>query len=205
MIKVFTKLTDSQKKELKSGVIEVSGKAMNRTALGVVDAIFTLYPKISFNELKEMLPDKINPSAPKNFKSIFKPFTNKNYGVFQPLSIKTEIEKNGYDINSTHFTKEEEMFTTSDGTKIIVSKLWESNDTETGENDLQNLIYHVSNYGIRVIQVKKKENFNKGEYNLKIINKTLFDELQTVKKKWSYLWLLILVIIIIISIIYIKK
>jgi hypothetical protein len=205
MIKVFTKLTDSQKKELKSGVIEVSGKAMNRTALGVVDAIFTLYPKISFNELKEMLPDKINPSAPKNFKSIFKPFTNKNYGVFQPLSIKTEIEKNGYDINSTHFTKEEEMFTTSDGTKIIVSKLWESNDTETGENDLQNLIYHVSNYGIRVVQVEKKENFNKGEYNLKIINKTLFDELQTVKKKWNYLWLLILVIIIIISIIYIKK
>lgn len=205
MIKVFTKLTDSQKKELKSGVIEVSGKAMNRTALGVVDAIFTLYPKISFNELKEMLPDKINPSAPKNFKSIFKPFTNKNYGVFQPLSIKTEIEKNGYDINSTHFTKEEEMFTTSDGTKIIVSKLWESNDTETGENDLQNLINHVSNYGIRVVQVEKKENFNKGEYNLKIINKTLFDELQTVKKKWNYLWLLILVIIIIISIIYIKK
>ena len=178
---------------------------MNRTALGVVDAIFTLYPKISFNELKEMLPDKINPSAPKNFKSIFKPFTNKNYGVFQPLSIKTEIEKNGYDINSTHFTKEEEMFTTSDGTKIIVSKLWESNDTETGENDLQNLINHVSNYGIRVVQVEKKENFNKGEYNLKIINKTLFDELQTVKKKWNYLWLLILVIIIIISIIYIKK
>lgn len=205
MIKVFTKLTDSQKKELKSGVIEVSGKAMNRTALGVVDAIFTLYPKISFNELKEMLPDKINPSAPKNFKSIFKPFTNKNYGVFQPLSIKTEIEKNGYDINSTHFTKEEEMFTTSDGTKIIVSKLWESNDTETGENDLQNLINHVSNYGIRVVQVEKKENFNKGDYNLKIINKTLFDELQTVKKKWNYLWLLILVIIIIISIIYIKK
>lgn len=205
MNKVFTKLTDSQKKELKSGVIEVSGKAMNRTALGVVDAIFTLYPKISFNELKEMLPDKINPSAPKNFKSIFKPFTNKNYGVFQPLSIKTEIEKNGYDINSTHFTKEEEMFTTSDGTKIIVSKLWESNDTETGENDLQNLINHVSNYGIRVVQVEKKENFNKGEYNLKIINKTLFDELQTVKKKWNYLWLLILVIIIIISIIYIKK
>lgn len=205
MIKVFTKLTDSQKKELKSGVIEVSGKAMNRTALGVVDAIFTLYPKISFNELKEMLPDKINPSAPKNFKSIFKPFTNKNYGVFQPLSIKTEIEKNGYDINSTHFTKEEEMFTTSDGTKIIVSKLWESNDTETGENDLQNLINHVSNYGIRVVQVEKKENFNKGEYNLKIINKTLFDELQTVKKKLNYLWLLILVIIIIISIIYLKK
>lgn len=205
MIKVFTKLTESQKKELKSGVIEVSGKAMNRTALGVVDAIFTLYPKISFKELKEMLPDKINTSAPKNFKSIFKPFTNKNYGVFQPLSIKTEIEKNGYDINSTHFTKEEEIFTTSDGIKIIVSKLWESNDTETGENDLQNLINHVSNYGIRVVKVEKKENFNRGEYNLEIINKKLFDQLQTVRKKWSYLWLLILIISIIISIIYFKK
>jgi hypothetical protein len=44
---------------------------MNRTALGIVDAIITLYPKATFAELKEMLPDNINHSAPKNFKSLF--------------------------------------------------------------------------------------------------------------------------------------
>ena len=35
-IKTFEKLTEAQRKELKKGVVEVTGKAMNRTALGVV-------------------------------------------------------------------------------------------------------------------------------------------------------------------------
>ena len=70
-MQTLSKLTIEQKNELKKGVIEVTGKAMNRSALGVVDAIFTLYPNITFSELKEILPDTINPSAPKNYKSLF--------------------------------------------------------------------------------------------------------------------------------------
>ena len=75
--KTFESLTPSQISDLKKGVIEVTGKAMNRTALGVVDAIFTLYPSITFEELKTMLPDSINPAAPKNYKSLFKPYTER--------------------------------------------------------------------------------------------------------------------------------
>jgi len=56
-IKTIDQLTEMQKRALKQGVIEVTGKAMNRTALGVVDALLTLYPGLTFEELKAMLPD----------------------------------------------------------------------------------------------------------------------------------------------------
>jgi hypothetical protein len=196
MIKVYKKLTDAQLKELQNGIIEVTGKAMNRTALGIVDAVFTLYPNITINELKELLPDTLNPSAPKNFKSIFKPFTDKNYGVFQAGTIRGEIIKNGFDINSTHFTGEGETFKSSDGVEILVSKLWESSDTETGENDLQTLINHIEKYGIRVVKVEKKEAFNKGEYNLKILNPSLLKSIQKQENKINYWWLIILIILL---------
>ena len=94
-MKVFSGLTESEKLELSKGVIQVSGKAKNRTALGVVDAVLTLYPNLSFQELKEILPDTINPSADNRFKSLFAPYNpNRLYGVVQPGSIRQEcLEK----------------------------------------------------------------------------------------------------------------
>ena len=142
-LKTLEKLSETQKIELKKGVIEITGKAMNRTALGVVDAVFTIFPNITFAELKELLPDKINTSAPKNYKSLFKPYSERLYGVIQPGSIRNECAEQGIDLNASHFIAENETFKTSDGIEVLVSKSWESSDTETGENDLQNLIDHV--------------------------------------------------------------
>ena len=71
-MEILAKLSPTEKKELKKGVIEVYGKHMNRTALGVVDAILKLYPDATFDELKKILPVSINPSAPKNLQSLFK-------------------------------------------------------------------------------------------------------------------------------------
>jgi len=65
-MQTLSKLTIEQKNELKKGVIEVTGKAMNRSALGVVDAIFTLYPNITFSELKEILPEFVNGTESEN-------------------------------------------------------------------------------------------------------------------------------------------
>ncbi len=195
-ITTLEKLTEAQRKELKIGVIEVTGKAMNRTALGVVDAIFTLYPDITFSELKEMLPDSINPSAPKNYKSLFKPYTDRLYGVVQPGSIRKECEEQGLDINASHFIKEDETFKTSDGIEVLVSKTWESSDTETGENDLQNLIDHVVQYGIRVTKVEKKVSFNKGEYHLEVINPSLLQTIQNPPKKKFPWWIIILLLLL---------
>jgi outer membrane protein OmpA-like peptidoglycan-associated protein len=201
-IKTLEKLTEAQRKELKKGVVEVTGKAMNRTALGVVDALFTLYPNITFSELKEILPDTINPSAPKNYKSLFKPYTDRLYGVVQPGSIRKECEDQGLDLNASHFVKEGETFRTSDGVEVLVSKTWESADTETGENDLQNLIDHVAQYGIRVIKVEKKEAFNKGEYHLEIINPTLLQTIKNPPKKKFPWWIIILLLLLLAGILF---
>lgn len=196
------KLTEAQRKELKKGVIEVTGKAMNRTALGVVNAIFTLYPTITFSELKEMLPDTINPSAPKNYKSLFKPYTDRLYGVVQPGSIRKECEEQGLDLNASHFIKEDEVFRTADGIEVLVSKTWESADTDTGENDLQNLIDHVAQYGVRVTKVEKKVAFNKGEYHLEVINPSLLHAIQNPPKKKFPWWIIILLLLLITGILF---
>jgi hypothetical protein len=194
-IKALDKLSDNDKKLLKNGVIEVTSKAMNRTAIGVVDALVTLYPKATFDELKEMLPDIINPSAPKNYKSLFKPYTTRNYGIIQSGSIRQECKDQELDINASHFIENDETFTSSDGIEILVSKSWESKDTETGESDIQNLINHVSQYGIRVTQVEKKEAFNKGNYNLEIINPLLKEAIEKATTKKKFPWWVILILL----------
>lgn len=199
-MKVLNSLTEKEKSELKTGVIEVTGKAMNRTALGVVDALMQLYPKATFEELKKMLPDTINVAAPKNYKSLFKPYTERLYGVIQPGSIRTECQNQGFDINASHFTKPEETFKTSDGVEVLVSKSWESTDTSTSENDLQNLINHVSQYGVVVTKVEKKLAFNKGEYNLEIINPILFKRLTNPEEKKKFPWWILILALLLLGI-----
>lgn len=196
-MKVLDRLSEKEKSELKSGVIEVTGKAMNRTALGVVDALIQLYPKATFEDLKKMLPDTINESAPKNYKSLFKPHTKKSYGVIQPGSIKKECQELGLDINASHFTEPDEIFRSSDGLEVMVSKSWESSDTVTGENDLQNLINHVKQYGIIVNDTEPtSEPLKTGSYKLYILNNELLKEVNNFKKT-NYLFLGIAVAIVI--------
>ena len=180
----YSSFLKRNKQEVQKGIILVIGKHMNRTALGIVDAILTLYPKLNFVELKEMLPDSINPSAPKNYKSLFAPYNpNRKYGVVQPGSIKNEAIENGLDINASHFTDNEETFMTSDGVEVLVSKSWETSDTLTGENDLQNLIDHVKQYGIIVNAAEPKtEPFKTGSYQLYILNDQLLKEINNFKK-----------------------
>jgi hypothetical protein len=150
-----------------------------------------------------MLPDTINPSAPKNYKSLFAPYNpNRKYGVVQPGSIKNEAIKNGFDINASHFTEKEETFITSDNIEVLVSKSWETSDTLTGENDSQNLINHVRQYGIIVNEMEPTtEPFKRGSYQLYILNNKLLKELDDFKKT-NYLFLGIALAIIISFIIF---
>jgi outer membrane protein OmpA-like peptidoglycan-associated protein len=196
-MKTFDKLNSEERKSLSKGVIQISGRAMNRTALGIVDAMFQLYPHASFDEMKEMLPDSINESAPKNYKSLFKPYTSKPYGVIQRFDIKEEAEKENINIGASHFTEENEMFTTSDGVKVLVSKSWESKDTENKSHDLQNLINHVEQYGVRVVDYDKNKAFQKGKYSIEIINPSLHKKLiEEEKKSNKWLWIILLLIIL---------
>jgi hypothetical protein len=199
----YNSFLNSNRQEVEKGVVLVIGKHMNRTALGIVDAILTVYPKATFAELKEMLPDSINPSAPKNYKSLFAPYNpNRHYGVIQPGSIKEEALAKGLDINASHFTEKGETFSTSDGVEVLVSKSWESSDTLTGENDLQKLINHVKQFGIQVNTLEPTTTpFKKGTYELYILNEQLYSKLINYKKnQLLYLWVIMIIIILLLGV-----
>ncbi len=186
-LRLIARLSEEDKKNLKKGVIEVEGKAMNRTALGIVAAIFKLYPNVTYAELKEMLPDRINLSAPKNFKHGYMPYTDLPYGVVQRKELVEKLcnENKSADgkINATHFTEPDEMFKTSDGVTVCVAKLWETKDTVTGQYEIQNLIDHVVQYGIRVVSFESvSEAFKRGEYVLRVINPQLMEKIHKVQK-----------------------
>ncbi len=186
-LNTISKLSSSDKIELKNGVIEVHSNAMNRTALGIVDALIKLYPKATYADLKEMIPDTINPSAPKNYKSLFKPYSSRNYGVIQSGIIRKECEDQGLQVHASHFVEIDETFRSADNVEILVSKSWESKDTETGEKDLQNLIEHVSQFGVRVAELKEKKSFGKVGYQLEVVNPKLKEKLthtSTLTFKW---------------------
>lgn len=195
-IKVYNSLSNQQKAELKKGVIEVHGKAMNRTALGIVDAMITMYPNATMAELKEMMPDDLNVSAPKNYKSLFKPYTDRMYGVIQPGSIRKECEEQGLDIHASHFTGEGETFKSADGVEVLVAKSWESSDTETGKKDLQLLIDAVKKYGVSVVDYEDKKPFGKGGYKLEVANPVLLKTIQTGAKNNTKLFLVIGVLLV---------
>ena len=156
----------------------------------------------TFEELKVMLPDSINPAAPKNYKSLFKPYSDRLYGVIQPGSIRNECLENNLDINASHFTADNEIFSTSDGIEVLVSKSWESKDTETGEHDLENLINHVSKYGIRVVSFESNKAFKKGDYLIEIVNPTLVKSIQNSRNKKNLSWIILIIGLLILGLLY---
>jgi outer membrane protein OmpA-like peptidoglycan-associated protein len=168
-------LSFEEQSKFEAGVIQVNGKAMNRTALGIIDAFFTLYPKTTFSQLKEAFPDSLNPSGPKQVKSIFQPYTEKEFGVVHSLEeIKTEFAKANLPFDGLFFLEEKEMFKTSDGVTVIVNKLWESKDNSTGKNDLENLANQAQKFGIVVNKFEARKAFSRGTYSLDIIQNELF-------------------------------
>ena len=212
----FPSLPTEEQSKFEAGVIQVNGKAMNRTALGIIDAFFTLYPKTTFSELKEAFPDSLNPSGPKQVKSIFQPYTEKEFGVVHSLNeIKTEFAKANLPYDGLFFLEETEMFKTSDGFTVIVNKLWESNDNSTGESDLENLANQAKKYGIIVNKFEARTPFKHGSYSLDILQKDLFDKIsgkttiiekegvkeKTVEKKVIPFWVWILLALALIPLI----
>lgn len=172
------KLSPEEQKQFENGVIRVDGTAMNRTALGIVAAFFRLYPNTTFQELKEAFPDSINPSATRNTKSIFKPFTDRDFGVVHSLEeIKNEFQKAELPYNTLFFLEENEMFLTSDGITVIVVRTWDNKDLETGESDLKNLAKQALKFGIYVDKFEFTKAFGKGSYTIEVINNDLFDKI----------------------------
>jgi outer membrane protein OmpA-like peptidoglycan-associated protein len=211
------KLTPEESEQFKNGVMQVNGKAMNRTALGIIDAFLQLYPKATFADLKAAFPDSLNPQAPRQApKSIFRPYSDRDFGVVHSLKeIQTEFEKNGLPYQGFFFLEENEKFTTADGVTVIVNKLWESNDDISGRSDLELLTEQAVKYGIVVNKFEPRTSFSKGSYSIDIIHPDLKDKLsgkvqhidkevvieKTVEKKVIPFWVWIILVLAIIALI----
>ena len=171
-------LTAEEQQQFENGVAQVNGQSMNRTALGIVAAFFKLYPKTTYAELKEAFPDSINPSGPKAPKTIFKPYSERDFGVLHSeAEIKSEFEKAGLPYSGVFFLEADEKFVTADGVSVIVNRLWETKDTETGNSDLQQLVNQAVKYGIVVNKFEARNPFSRGTYSIDIINSALFNKI----------------------------
>ena len=177
----FPNLSSEEQLKFEAGVIQVNGKAMNRTALGIFDAFFKLHPSVTFAQLKESFPDSLNPRSPNQApKSIFKPYTDRDFGVVQSLEeMKNEFEKAGLPYNGLFFLEESEMFRTSDGVTVIINRLWQSEDqySSTDESDLEILANQAKKHGIIVNKFEARTPFKHGSYSLDILEKDLFEKI----------------------------
>lgn len=88
--------------------IRVRGKAQNRTALGIVNAYVIMHPEATLADIRAVFPNALNPDngVKENFTDIGK------LSEVQPENF------NGY------FSKEDELITLADGTKVAMAKMW---------------------------------------------------------------------------------
>ncbi|MDR0830915.1 MAG: OmpA family protein, partial [Prevotellaceae bacterium] len=132
----------------------------------------------TFEELKEALPDSLNPSGPIMPKTIFKPFTERDFGVAHSFDeIQAEFEKEGLAYDKLFFLEDDEKFVTSDEKTVIVNKIWQGKDAETEKSDLEILADHVKQFGIILDELAERQPFEKGTYTLELLQKELFEEI----------------------------
>lgn len=172
-------MTSEERQKFENGVMQVNGKAMNRTALGIIDAFLQLYPKATFADLKAAFPDSLNPKGPRQApKSIFRPYYERDFGVVHSLEeMQTEFTKIGLPYDGLFFLEENEKFKTADGVTVVVNKLWESNDEISGRSDLEMLSEQAIKYGIVVNKFEPKSPFSRGSYSIDILVPALLDKL----------------------------
>lgn len=166
--------------------IRVYGKAMNRTALGIVNAYLKLYPQTTVQDLKKAFPDELYPEVEGGFFKTIKPL-----GVFQTKEIVDSLPSQG--LQQPFFMNDDEIITLSDGKKICVTKSW-------GKNALNRLAEKAKEYGIVVAESTEGVAFQKGEYWLEELEgyKTHFVSANVKKSNYTYYYIGAAVIILVI-------
>lgn len=164
--------------------IKVYGKAMNRTALGIVNAYIKLYPKTTYSQLKNAFPDDLYPEVEGGFFKTIKPL-----GVFQSKEIVDSLPDKG--LQQPFFMNDDEIITLSDGVKICVTKSW-------GKNALNRLAEKAKEYGIVIAESTEGVAFQKGEYWLEELEgyKTHFVTGNVRKTNYTYYYIGAAIIII---------
>lgn len=152
--------------------IRVRGKAQNRTALGIINAYFIMHPEVTLADLKAAFPDSLNPDS----------------GV--KVNFITEKELASRDGNwNGFFTKEDELITLADGTRIALVSMWTKPSYER-------LVEKAKNYDIEIasFEAADKGVGKKGGYSLEFLNgyqpPVIAPATVPGKKSKSWMWIL---------------
>lgn len=150
------------------GKVRVHGKAMNRTALGIVNAYLTIYPQTTAEELAKAFPASVTAKFAKNEeKKNDDPFYK--YGLFHEIVTvdgKRLWAHNNEEVKPTTFLfeQEDETIHTADGKELAMESVW------TGES-YNDMVNWAKQYGIEVASFEKFDGgFVKGRFTLEQIN-----------------------------------
>ena len=131
--------------------IRVYGKAMNRTAQGIINAYLVMYPHATLDDLRKAFPNSLNPGIPGKLKEMLRT-------VEEAKELKKTVTAVGY-LDAT-----EDVMHLADGTDVVLVSMW----TKEG---FENLVSHASQYGIEVAKFEKTEGGRvKGSYRLEYLN-----------------------------------
>lgn len=150
--------------------IRVRGKAQNRTALGIVNAYIIMYPEATLSDLKQAFPDDLNPDkgVKENFSDILK---------------IAEVQPENFD---GYFSKEDELISLADGTKVAMVKMWT-------KPSFERIVNKAKGYDIEVAAFDPADKGfgKKGYYSLEYLNgyQPPVSTAPAKKSKW-WMWLL---------------
>lgn len=151
--------------------VRVYGKAQNRTALGIVNAYMLIHPEATLSDLQQAFPDSLNPDSG----------VKKNFVVEGDRG--TPAAWDGF------FSKEDELITTGDGTRVALVKMWT-------KPSFERLVAHASQYGIEIAQFDAADGGGKkGSFRLEYLNGFVPPVIQQ-PKSFVWLWILGLVVVI---------
>lgn len=124
--------------------VRVRGKALNRTALGIMHAYMVMHPESTLAELREAFPNSLKQDA---YSEIF-----------------TVVERNSAP-DTRYFTKEDELLQNGSNVHIAVSNIW-------SENSYQALVEKAKEYNIHVVYFERTNDgySTKGWYSLEYVN-----------------------------------
>lgn len=124
--------------------VRVRGKALNRTALGIMHAYMVMHPESTLAELREAFPNSLKQDA---YSEIF-----------------TVVERNSAP-DTRYFTKEDELLQNGSNIHIAVSNIW-------SEESYQALVEKAKEYNIHVVYFERTNDgyATKGWYALEYVN-----------------------------------
>jgi len=123
--------------------VRVYGKSQSRTVLGIINAYLILHPDSTLSDLQKAFPGSLNHKA----------FTD---NIIVPIKETIGKEKD-------FFEREDEQIVLKNGQRLALVEVWRKEDYEAAAK-------HAEQYGIVVAEIEESKPFEKGSYELELLN-----------------------------------